>query len=235
MPLLTTRVTQLCVAKHITVAALVVPLLLLAPLSVSAAVTPHDPCSSLPLPFGGSRCPSSSNAVTPSSSSSSRQSANTRTARVALRQLLGYEEQFADRKISRQLRDVVAKTNVERKKYSLANVSEDQDLSAFAQAFAKDMDDQGYFSHETPEGLDFSQRFKNSRYFKLLSDCNGCRLSVSAAENIAMGQKDAKQVVADWIASPEHHDNIIDPDLSLIGVGRQGKYWVQVFVGTKKK
>lgn len=214
---------------------IVATVMVLVPLTASARIAPYDPCSGIPLPFGGNRCPSSSSSSVTSSSSSSSKPRATRTARVAMRQLRGYEEQFAERKISRILREVIAETNSERKQYGLSIVSEDQDLSAFAQAFAKDMADQGYFSHETPEGLDFSERFKNSRYFQLLSDCSGCRLSVSAAENIAMGQKDADQVVADWIASPEHHKNIIDPDMTFIGVGRQEKYWVQVFVGTKHK
>lgn len=213
-------------------------LTLLVPLSAAAEVTPYDPSSGIPLPFGGARqssARSSASVPNASLSSSSHITASHRSTRVALRQLRGYEAQSQDQKINRTLRDVIAHTNAERKRSGLSPVSQDADLSAFAQAFARDMADQDYFSHETPEGLDFEARFKNSLYFQALSDCHGCRLSVSAAENIAKGQTKASEVVQDWIDSPEHYANIIDPDLTHIGVGRQGKYWVQVFVGTQAK
>jgi len=56
------------------------------------------------------------------------------------------------------------------------------------------------------------------------------------AENIAAGQQTAAEVVAGWLKSPGHCENILTPDLREIGVGvsvsqssKMGIYWVQNF------
>lgn len=50
-------------------------------------------------------------------------------------------------------------------------------------------------------------------------------------ENIAFGQPDAAEVMADWMHSPGHRRNILDCRLRRIGVGHSatGDYWVQDF------
>jgi len=54
-------------------------------------------------------------------------------------------------------------------------------------------------------------------------------------ENIAAGQQTPENVVASWMTSPGHRDNILDPDFKEIGVGVElgsgafGIYWVQEF------
>lgn len=208
---------------------------LLAPVAASATITPYDPSSGIPIPFGGvtssSRSSASVAGATINSRSSSSSSLPARTRRVALRQVLGYEKAFIGKEINRSLRDVVAETNRERRKYGLENLREDRDLSAFAQAYAKDMSERGYFGHDMPEGISFEERLKASAYFQTLSACQGCRIKLSAGENVASGQTTPEDAVADWIVSPEHHANIIDPDFDKIGVGRMGKVWVQVFIG----
>lgn len=55
-----------------------------------------------------------------------------------------------------------------------------------------------------------------------------------AGENIAMGQTSAAEVVEDWMNSPGHRENIMNPDFTHIGVGVYSKgnrmYWAQMFV-----
>lgn len=58
----------------------------------------------------------------------------------------------------------------------------------------------------------------------------------AVAENIAAGQPTARQVVADWLDSPQHCGNLMSPDYSEMGVAfaiapqsEMGIYWVQVF------
>lgn len=217
---------------HSRLASLVVIAALLAPVAASASVMPYDSSSGIPIPFGGaSKSSSSSSRSSVASYSSSSSSLPARTERVAMRQLLGYEKSFVGKQINRTLRDVVAETNRERRKYGLENLREDSDLSAFAQAYAKDMSERGYFGHDMPEGISFEERIKASAYFATLSACSGCRVKLSAGENVASGQTTPEAVVKDWIASPEHHANMIDPDFSKIGIGRMGKVWVQVFIG----
>lgn len=55
-------------------------------------------------------------------------------------------------------------------------------------------------------------------------------------ENVAAGQSTADQVVADWLASPQHCANLMDPDFTEMGIGfaadaasAAGIYWAQLF------
>ncbi|WP_413773861.1 CAP domain-containing protein [Paenibacillus macerans] len=52
-----------------------------------------------------------------------------------------------------------------------------------------------------------------------------------AGENIAKGQRSAKEAVRDWMNSPGHKANILNPNYKLIGVGYYNGYWVQEFIG----
>ena len=51
----------------------------------------------------------------------------------------------------------------------------------------------------------------------------------SYAENIALGYPTAQAVVAGWMASPGHRANILNPDLTQVGVSVVGLYWCQEF------
>jgi uncharacterized protein YkwD len=55
-------------------------------------------------------------------------------------------------------------------------------------------------------------------------------------ENIAAGQSTAEQVVAEWLESPRHCANLMNPDYSEMGVAYAvepqsefGTYWAQLF------
>ncbi len=57
-----------------------------------------------------------------------------------------------------------------------------------------------------------------------------------AAENIATGHATAQETVEQWMNSPGHRANILDPELRELGVGycqapdsEYGHYWVQLF------
>ncbi len=59
----------------------------------------------------------------------------------------------------------------------------------------------------------------------------------AAAENVARGQKDAKEVVNNWISSPGHRENI-EGDFNLSGIAifknRDGMlYFTQIFLKRK--
>jgi uncharacterized protein YkwD len=55
------------------------------------------------------------------------------------------------------------------------------------------------------------------------------------AENIAQGQATPAAVMADWMASAGHRANILDCDLTTLGVGVAygpgGPWWTQDFGG----
>jgi uncharacterized protein YkwD len=98
-------------------------------------------------------------------------------------------------------------------------------LTLAAQRHARDMARQNYFSHEAPDGSTPPERATRAGY--------GWR---KVGENIAAGQSSAQEVVAGWLKSPGHCENIMDPAYTEMGLayalaknGDQGIYWVQVF------
>jgi uncharacterized protein YkwD len=99
-----------------------------------------------------------------------------------------------------------------------ALVSEEH-LTAAAAAHSSDMSDRNYFSHTTPEGVEFDDRIKAAGY------------PLPGAENIASGYRSAAQVMDAWMNSTGHRANILNCDLKTIGVSldTDGFYWTQDF------
>jgi stress response protein SCP2 len=121
------------------------------------------------------------------------------------------------------LAEVVAATNVERARHGLAALTVDARLAAAAQAHSEDMVRRDFFSHANPDGQQVWDRAlaRGYPYRKV-------------AENIAAGQRSAAEVVRGWMDSPGHRANILDGELTQIGVGHAlgggyGTTWTQVF------
>ncbi|MBX6390138.1 MAG: hypothetical protein IRZ08_14290 [Frankia sp.] len=119
--------------------------------------------------------------------------------------------------------EVVELTNRERLAVGCPALTVDARLAAAAAGHSADMAARGYFSHDTPEGVDAFERILAAGYdFGL------------AGENIAAGQRTPAEVVAAWMASPAHRANIVNCELTQIGVGyaaggHYGTYWTQSF------
>ncbi|MBI5457962.1 hypothetical protein HY971_04550 [Candidatus Kaiserbacteria bacterium] len=80
-------------------------------------------------------------------------------------------------------------------------------LTAAAQAKADDMAAKGYFAHVSPDGRDSWYWFKQAGY------------SFSyAGENLAVDFSDSADVERAWMNSPTHHDNLLDPHFTEIGI-----------------
>jgi uncharacterized protein YkwD len=92
-------------------------------------------------------------------------------------------------------------------------------LTTAATGHSDDMAARKYFDHTTPEGVSFDERIKAAGY------------PLPSAENIARGQKNAEQVMKDWLNSPGHRANILNCTYKVIGVGLNpnGFYWTQDF------
>ena len=121
------------------------------------------------------------------------------------------------------LGEVVDRTNAERVRRGLRPLTVDARLGAAAQAHSADMVQRGFFAHESPDGRQVWDRAVAAGYAYR-----------KVAENIAAGQRSAEEVVRGWMESPGHRANILDGDLTQIGVGRAdggsyGVYWTQVF------
>jgi uncharacterized protein YkwD len=48
-------------------------------------------------------------------------------------------------------------------------------------------------------------------------------------ENLATGQDNVQWVFNDWMASPEHRANIMNPGYTTYGSARVGNTWAQEF------
>ncbi len=51
------------------------------------------------------------------------------------------------------------------------------------------------------------------------------------AENCAEGGYEASSFIDLWMTSPGHRANLLNPELTCIGIGIYGKYAVQLFGG----
>lgn len=91
-------------------------------------------------------------------------------------------------------------------------------LATVARAHSADMISRGYFDHDTPEGLDPSDRVSRSGY------------NCYAGENIAIEYDSsattvARKAVEGWMNSPGHRTNILDGQYDRTGVGASlGRY-----------
>jgi uncharacterized protein YkwD len=114
---------------------------------------------------------------------------------------------------------VVSLVNSFRAEEGCGPVTVDDRLTAAAQAHAEDMSERDYFSHDSRDGRTFDQRIRDAGY------------PSPGAENIARGARTAEQVMQMWMDSDGHRRNILNCDLTTLGVGleRDGFYWVQDF------
>lgn len=115
---------------------------------------------------------------------------------------------------------VVALINKERMAVGLKPLIVHTNLTKMAKTKAIDMYNNRYFSHTSP---------KYGSPFEMM-DSFGITYKY-AGENLGKGQRSAEEVVKDWMNSPDHQENILNPDFKLIGVGYYNGHWVQEFIG----
>ncbi|MGH8870137.1 MAG: CAP domain-containing protein [Actinomycetes bacterium] len=119
---------------------------------------------------------------------------------------------------------VVRLTNAARTRQGCAPVRRDPALHRAARRHSADMASSAYFDHVSPDGLSFVDRARRAGY------------ASPASENIAFGQPGPEAVVAAWLASPGHRANILDCEVTEVGVGLARAdedggtpYWTQMF------
>lgn len=123
-----------------------------------------------------------------------------------------------------QENEVARLVNVERSKAGLGPLTLNWQLSRCARYKSADMANKGYFDHNSPT---YGSPFQMMQNF-------GLRFS-AAGENIAYGQSTPAAVMRDWMNSPGHRSNILNPTYTQIGVGlaKNSKgvcYWTQQFM-----
>lgn len=119
-------------------------------------------------------------------------------------------------------RQVVKLVNKQRADAGCQPLRTDSRLAAAAAEHSEDMAVRDYFDHNTPDGVTPWTRIEDEGYDQ------------PSAENIAAGQPTPDAVVAAWMNSPGHRDNILNCASHAIGVGfyrggSYGYYWTQDF------
>lgn len=94
-------------------------------------------------------------------------------------------------------------------------------LNQAAQGYSEEMAQDGHFDHTSLDGTTFDQRIRGTGY-----------QPGTATENIAKGQRTPQEVVQSWINSPGHRANLLNPNITEIGVGKAvaadgSVYWTQ--------
>jgi uncharacterized protein YkwD len=118
---------------------------------------------------------------------------------------------------------VLTLVNAERARAGCGALREDARLVRAARLHSQDMLARNYFSHDSPDGADPSDRARREGY------------PSGVGENIAAGYPTPQAVVAAWMDSPGHRANILDCRYRSTGVGfAQGStgyrtYWTQDF------
>lgn len=118
--------------------------------------------------------------------------------------------------------EVTRLTNDERAAAGCAPVATDERLRDAARGHSQDMAANDYFSHTGQDGRSPFDRMSDAGYPN------------PAGENIAYGYRTPADVMAGWMDSTGHRDNLLNCGHAAIGVGLaydpDGRpYWTQVF------
>ncbi|SEQ96328.1 spore coat assembly protein SafA/uncharacterized protein, YkwD family [Virgibacillus subterraneus] len=120
-----------------------------------------------------------------------------------------------------QEQEVIRLVNKERAEAGLPALKYDWELARVAKYKSRDMNNVGYFSHDSPT---YGSPFTMMKDFGISYN--------SAGENIARGHASAEEVVNGWMNSSGHRANILSDDFTHIGVGyvEDGRHWTQMFI-----
>jgi len=116
--------------------------------------------------------------------------------------------------------------NRERASRGLGALAASAELQGAARGHASAMAAGGFFGHDAPNGSTMTSRIEGAGY----------RGWTFLAENIAAGQGTPEAVMAAWMGSAGHRQNLLSPQAREIGIGHVyrsgtefGNYWVEDF------
>jgi len=129
---------------------------------------------------------------------------------------------------------VLELTNRVRREAGLPPLKLNDTLRDTARAHAQDMAENDFVGHDGSDGSTLGQRLRAAGYTGWLM----------ASENVAAGFSSPEAVVAAWLSSPGHRENLLHPTLRELGMayaydandtyGPYYHYWVQVFSCRRK-
>lgn len=104
--------------------------------------------------------------------------------------------------------EVIRLVNVERAKVGLGAVASQSQLTQAAQVHASDMGCNFFMSHTGSDGSSPDVRIARAGY-----------VYAAWGENVASGFSTPADVMAAWMNSQSHKDNILNPNFTQIGIG----------------
>ena len=129
------------------------------------------------------------------------------------------EDKDHDGPVDPKIREFVHRINAQRKSVGCPKLKWDDRIAAVAQRHSRDMVLRDYFNHKNPDGKDPFDRLEESN------------LGFSrAAENIAFGIENGKELYKIWLSNPGHRKNMLDCRFTRHGVGRAGDHWTQLLL-----
>jgi len=108
-------------------------------------------------------------------------------------------------------------TNRVRRAKGLPPLVKDEDLTQVARAYSDDMLVRRFFDHTTPDGVSFDERISGRYPYRVRT--LGENIWTALGYNAANRHRVAQEIVDDWMSSPGHRANILDPDFTHLGVG----------------
>jgi uncharacterized protein YkwD len=105
--------------------------------------------------------------------------------------------------------------NAIRERHQLVPLDENDELRRSATAHSRDMVANGYFSHYGPSQSTPLARAARSGYFGRVS----CFVGENLGWGFGRGRGSPEAVVEEWMHSPEHRANVLEPDFRDFGVG----------------
>jgi uncharacterized protein YkwD len=126
---------------------------------------------------------------------------------------LALEIDLRPRELERAIHEV---TNDRRIDEGLGRLEYSNPISAIALQHSRDMAQRGYFSHNSPEGADVSDRYRT--YGHQARQCGENLAKVFPAQNASLAEA-ARDVVDAWMSSPGHRENLLRERFEREGIG----------------
>lgn len=130
---------------------------------------------------------------------------------AVLTPLVARADERADPELARLEAALHEGVNEVRRREGLIPLQRDAGVDRVARAHSRDMASRGYFAHQTPEGLTPPDRL-----------ARGGVAGISlAGENVGLTSRPDpnQEIVAGWLASPVHRQNLLAPVFNRTGIG----------------
>jgi uncharacterized protein YkwD len=125
--------------------------------------------------------------------------------------------------LEQQMQDLVNKAR--RENGNLPPVRIDQALSAASLAHSVWMNQRNWGNQWPP----LSHRQEPGSPSETFGQRAAIAGTTAASENVALNGGDAAAVMARWMSSDGHRRNILNPNVTRMGIGKAGSYWTQMF------